>query len=203
MVHRRRRAWHRAALPVLLVAVVTAGCTKPPGAKRPQHESAAPQRTLTFSLEAKAYGKVSVRVPEQPVATAPTGTKDVTVELYALHRAGDAVQVVFALRHPAGDYSAGEVTYDLDEDPTVASHNASKVAIVDTARLKEYKTFRANGQDGDCLCSTTWNTTGDTGSPSSGDRSYYLAEVAAPPADVSTVTVRAGLADIADARIEG
>jgi hypothetical protein len=202
MTHRRRRAWRSVALCAVLATAVVSGCTKPPPAKRPEHTSQAPQRTLTFQLEAQAYGKVSVRVPEAPVATAPTDAKDVTLELYALRRVGGAVQVVFALRHTGDDYSAGEVTYDMDEDPAIASHDASRVAIVDPAGLKEYKTFLSNGQDGDCLCTLTWDAVGDAG-VSSGDRTYYLAEVAAPPAGVSTVTVRAGVAEIAGARIEG
>lgn len=202
MTHRRLRAWRSATLLAVLAAVVASGCTKSPPANKPGHTSQAPQRTLTFQLEAEAYGKVSVRVPEAPVATAPTSTKDVTFELYTLHRVGGAVQVVFALRHTGDHYSDADATLDLDEDPAIASHDASRVALVDTANLKEYKTFLANGQDGDCLCTQTWSATGDAG-VSSGDRTYYLAEVAAPPAEVSTVTVRAGVADIAGARIEG
>lgn len=203
MHHGRRGAWQRAALPLALVAVVASACTKPPVAKKPDHTSAPPQRTLTFALEAKAYGPVSVRVPVSPIATVPTNARDVTLELYGLHRTGGVVQVVFALRHTGDDYNAGEATYDLDEDPAIASHDASRVALVDTANLKEYKTFLSNGKDGDCLCTYTWDATGDTGNPTSGDREYYLAEVAAPPAEVSTVTVRAGIAEIAGARIEG
>lgn len=205
MDHGRRRTWRRTALPVLLVAVAALGCTKsPPDTKKPHHASATPQQTLTFRLAAEAYGSVSVRVPQAPVASAPTSSRDVTFELYALHRAGGAVQVVFALRHTGDDYNGAYATEDLDEDPGIAEHDASWLALVDPAGLKEYKTFLSDGDSGDCLCSTTWSATGEgTGSPSKGDRDYYVAEVAAPPADVTTVTVRAGLADIAGARIEG
>lgn len=192
----------RAALVLVLVATAALGCTKPPAEKK-QHESHAPNRTLTFALASDKYGSVKVRVPDTPVATAPTDTPGVDFQLYALQRADTAVRVVFALRHSGPNYDRAAVTRQLDEDPAIASHSASEVALIDTRDRKEYKTFLENGADGACLCSVTWTAGGDSGGPTVGDRDFYIAVVAAPPADVTTVTVRGGVGDVANARIGG
>lgn len=188
------------ALVLVLVATAALGCTKPPAEKK-RHESQAPQRSLTFKLESEKYGSVSVRVPDTPVATVPTGAAGVDFQLYALQRADTAVRVVFAIRHSGKDYDRAAATRSLDEDPAIAAYDASDVALIDTRNSKEYKTFLENGADGSCLCSVTWEVSGDSGGPSVGNRDFYLALVAAPPADVTEVTVRSGVADVPHARI--
>lgn len=161
-------------------------------------------RPMTFQLDAGRAGAVTVDVPRQPIATAPTSTEDVSFELYALQRSDSFVQVVFAL-HNTGDaeMNLAFVASDLDENPAVSIHVASAVALVDGTGLKEYKTYLEDGEDGACMCSVTWDAVSTSGFKP-GTRRYYVAEVAAPPAGVSDVTVRAGgVASVDHARIEG
>lgn len=162
-----------------------------------------PAHVMKFALNSDAAGALAVKVPSKPKETVPTSTEDVDFELYRLKRSNGVVQVVFAL-HNTGDSSLNRayVTEDLDENPAASVHVASGVFLVDTNGLKEYKTFREDGDDGACLCSETWNATaGNDFGPDV--RRYYAAEVAAPPADVKTVTLRAGIATITNAKIEG
>lgn len=159
-------------------------------------------RRMTFRLDAAAAGTVSAVVPAKPVATVPSSTEGMDFELYTLKRTDSVVQVVFAL-HNVGDadINLAYATADLDENPAAAVHDASGVALVDGTGLKEYKPFLEH-EDGGCLCSQTWNAIGDNGfGPDA--RRYYVAELAAPPATADQVTVRAGIATVAGARIEG
>lgn len=188
------------------VIVTTAGCIGPLTAKK-HHESkskAPPAKTMKFVLASQKYDAISVKVPAKPVASAPSSTPGVTFELYTVTRADRAVRVVFALNHAdADDYNAAYATADLNENGAITWHDASRVALVDTKNLKEYKTFLENGDDGNCLCSVTWSATGQDSGVEHGDRTYYVAEVAAPPANVKQVTVRAGVTDIPDVNVSG
>jgi hypothetical protein len=183
-----------AAAMVLTLAATLSGCAK---------DEHAASRRMTFQLDAATAGPVSVNVPAKPMATVPTSTDGMDFELYVVKRTDAVVQVVFAL-HNVGDadINLAYATEDLDENPTVSVHDASAVALVYGTGLKEYKTFLENGDDSPCLCSHTWTTIGDNGF-GPGTRLYYFAEVAAPPASVQQVTVRAGVATVTGVRIEG
>lgn len=183
-----------AAVVALTLLVATTGCAAV------GHVDA---RRMTFRLDAAATGTVSADVPAEPVATVPTSTDGMNFELFTLRRADAVVQVVFALHNTGdADINLAYATADLDENPAAAVHVASNVALVDGTGLKEYRTFLEDGDRGACLCSQTWNAVGgnDFGA---GTRRYYVAEIAAPPATVDRVTVRAGIATVDDARIEG
>ena len=187
----------------LVMAATLVGCTGPTKVAKREHKTskAPPARVLKFKLPSDKYGTIAVKVPGEPMATVPTSAKDVDFELYTLKRVDDAVQVVFALRHPKEDYNAAYATLDLDEDPGISYHDASDVALIDTKGMKEYKTFREDGDEGRCLCSIPWNAVAEDRLPA-GTRRYDAAEVAAPPTDVTQVTVKAGLTDINRARID-
>lgn len=179
---------------VLVVAGSVSGCGGQHAATRP----------MTFQLAGGRAGAVTVDVPAKPVATAPTSTEDMSLELYALRRSDAFVQVVFAL-HDTGDadIELSRAAANLDENPAASFHVASGVALVDGAGLKEYKTYLEDGENAKCLCSVTWDATAG-GGLGAGMRRYYVAEVAAPPVGVNDVTVRAGGVAVVDhARIEG
>lgn len=183
-----------AAAMVLSLAATLSGCAT---------DQSATTRRMTFHLDAATAGPVSVNVPAKPTATVPTSTDGMDFELYVVKRTDAVVQVVFAL-HNVGDadINLAYATEDLDENPTVSVHDARAVALVDGTGLKEYKTFLEGGDDSPCLCSHTWTAIGDNGF-GPGTRLYYFAEVAAPPASVRQVTVRAGVATVTGVRIEG
>ncbi|MBO0828693.1 MAG: hypothetical protein J2P24_13025 [Streptosporangiales bacterium] len=179
---------------VLTLAAILSGCAGDQGATT---------RPMTFHLDAATAGRVSADVPAKPMATVPTSTDGMDFELYVVKRTDAMVQVVFAL-HNVGDadIDLAYATEDLDENPAVSVHDARRVALVDGTGLKEYKTFIEDGDDSPCLCSHTWTAIGDSGF-GPGVRRYYVAEVAAPPASVDQVTVRAGVATVPGVRIEG
>lgn len=191
------RTWVVGLACVLAVALADTGCTG--------HDSTAARgpRPVRFELDAASAGTLAVEVPAKPVATASTATSGLTFELYAVKRSGGVVDVVFAL-YNAGQSGIGlaDVTKKLDESPGITQHVASAVALVDPKGLKEYLTFREDGDEGACLCSETWNAVGG-GTLPAGKRRYYAAVVAAPPAGVTEVTLKAGIADIDSVRIEG
>lgn len=181
------------AAAALVVALAATGCGT--------GDDAAARR-MTFHLDAASAGTVSVDVPAKPVATVPTSTDGMDFELYTLKRSDAVVQVVFALHNTGGeDINLAYATADLDENPAVSVHYASNIALVDGTGLKEYKTFLEDADGGACLCSQTWNAIGGGFGPDA--RLYFVAEVAAPPATVQQVTVRAGIATVTNARIEG
>lgn len=183
-------------------AIAAAAVTLTLAATGCAHENSAPRR-MTFHLAAATAGPVSANVPAKPVATVASSTDGMDFELYDVRRSNGVVRVVFAL-HNVGDadVNLGDATQDLDENPTVSVHDASGVALVDGTGLKEYKTFLEGGDGSACLCSQTWNAIGDT-RLGPGTSRYYVAEVAAPPASVQQVTVRAGVATVTGVRIEG
>lgn len=156
---------------------------------------------MRFHLDAASAGPVAADVPTTPVASAPTGTQGLTFELFVLRRSGQVVDVVFALHNTgSSEIDLNEPTKALDESSAIPVHVASAIALVDRKGLKEYLTFRENGDEGRCLCSQTWNAVGG-GTLGAGKRRYYAAVVAAPPASVTEVTLKAGSAEIDSARI--
>lgn len=182
---------------LLAVAVGGTAC----GHDATRAHAPAASHAMRFDLAAASAGPLAVDVPTDPVASAPTGTPDLAFELFVLRRSGQVVDVVFALRNTGGsDIDLSDPTKELDESPAIPVHVASAIALVDRKGLKEYLTFRENGDEGRCLCSETWNAVGE-GKLGAGKRRYYAAVVAAPPADVTEVTVKAGSVDIDSARI--
>lgn len=183
----------------LVAMVAVSGCADG-SAAAPEPNAAA--RPMKFDLQSDHAGPLAVNVPSAPVTTVHTSTKDLDFELYAAQRSGKVVDIVFALRNTGQDtIGLGDPTTELDENPAITAHFASAIALVDDKGLKEYKTFRENGDEGACLCSETWSAVGGGDLPA-GKRRYYAAVVAAPPADVSTVTLKAGITDINDVRIK-
>lgn len=181
---------------VFAVAFADTGCAghDPAAARGP--------RPVRFDLESASVGALAVDVPAKPVASTPTETTDLTFELYVVKRSGRVVDVVFALYNTGqSGIDLADPTKKLDESPAIPEHAASAIALVDRKGLKEYRTFRENGEEGPCLCSETWNAVGN-GTLPAGKRRYYAAVVAAPPAGVTEVTLKAGIADIDSVRIE-
>lgn len=170
-------------------------------------ESTGAKRAMTFDLSAKNTTPVEVGIPEEPVATSPTDTPDMEFELYALQRSGKTVNVAFAM-HNTGDQEVerGDANRNLDESPGAVSRQASNVSLTDAANLKDYRAF-VGGDPTDvnndqCLCSTVYRVgAGEDYAPR--ERQYFMTQVAAPPADVQTVTVQAGVAALPDQTIEG
>lgn len=195
---RIRRAGRRLACGVLAAATILglAGCTL--GADRAQ----TPTRKMRFALGQAGYASTQ-QVPEQPMAVVHTSRPGLDFELYVLRRSGKSVDVVFALHNVTGR------TIDLDK-PSQALQRGSTlagtrfavdIALVDGQNLKEYLTFLV--RDEQCLCTKVWNSNERT-KLKARESQYGMAQVAAPPTDVDTVTVLAGaLASVPGARIGG
>ncbi|MQA79436.1 MAG: hypothetical protein GEV10_13315 [Streptosporangiales bacterium] len=199
-----------AAFGLAVVGFVLAGCTGLPTAEPSEgasqgSKSKAPGKAMTFDLVADQGGTVTVDVPAEPIASAPTSTEGLTIELYAVQRSDNVVNVVVAA-HNTGKTTIPlqDVTTNLDESPSALEHDASNIALLDAKGLKEYRTFREDGEDGPCLCSKTHDI-GDNEEDdfAPGERRHYVSQVAAPPADVTKVTVLAGLGSFPDVTIEG
>lgn len=196
------------AVALVVVAVLVAGCTSARHGSHGQRSSstAVPTKKRTFKLAAS--GSVNVEVPAQPMATVPTRTDGLQFELYLLKRSGSAVDVVFALHNTSSkaiDLMAATAGIDANtgSDSAVDAHHVSNVSLVDPKGLKQYLTFLQNPKDenSECLCSQVNNSLGDNLQP--GARRYAMSEVAAPPPQVTKVTVLAAIASVPDATITG
>lgn len=188
------------------IAAATTGCTgsrhRPDGRAPSTFSTSDSTRLMSFDLVARERGALRVRVPQEPVATVGTATADVQLELYALERSGQAVNVVFAL-HNTGTKTvpAPALVEAMDEKPGAVLIDTSNVSVVDPVGLKEYRSYLDGGVDGRCLCSVAWGA--NTHDVEAGERRYYAVEVAAPPEDVTTVTVLTGIGSVSGATIKG
>lgn len=204
---RRIRALSVAPVTVLATALLAGGCTS---AHHEGHKpSSSPVTTTKRTFKLAASGSVSVDVPSQPIATAPTTTAGIQVELYAVRRSSHVADVVLALHDmgqqkvPTWKVLQGLDEYDHGEN---SDKSASAVALIDPEGLKEYQTFFVNPNDPDsgCVCSPTQDGSQvpeEVFTP--GERRYYVSEVAAPPASVSKVTVYTGVASFPNVTITG
>lgn len=193
---RIRRAVRRLGCGVLAAgaALALAGCTL--GA------SEVPTRKIRFALGEAGYASAQA-VPEKPLAVVHTDQPGLDFELYVLRRSGKAVDVVFALHNVTGTtMDLDGPSQDLERGSLLAgSRFAVDVALVDGQHLKEYLTFLVG--DDQCLCTKVWQSS-ERETLKAHQRAYGMAQVAAPPTDVTTVTVLAGtLASVPGARIGG
>lgn len=198
----------RTAAFAIAVAVVLllGGCTFAHHDGQGHRSSRTPAPTKKHTFRLAASGSVNVEVPTQPMATVPTRTEGLQFELYLLKRSGSAVDVVFALHNTSAksiDMKAATAGMDADpgSDSAVDAHHVSNVSLVDPKGLKQYLTFLQNPKDeqSQCLCSQINNSFEDNLQP--GARRYGMSEVAAPPPDVTKVTVLAEIASVPDATI--
>lgn len=208
-LHDRTRRIVGAGLLAVVLGLSATGCIQELVARDvggdDETKPAQASRKMTFDLAAEQRGKVTIDVPAKPLATVPTSTAKMNLELYAAKRTGEVVDVVFAL-HNTGDagMKTDGVTVSMDEDPFSTRHDVSNVAIVDPKGLKEYRTYLQDPDSDDafCLCSYSWQD-GDTQDFAPDERRYYVSEVAAPPAEVTQVTILTGNASVRDVRLEG
>lgn len=199
-----------AAFGLAVVGLVLAGCTGLPTAEPSDGASKgskAQGKAMRFDLVSDQAGTVTVNVPAEPIASTPTSTEGLTLELYAVQRSDKVVNVVVAV-HNTGKTAIPvlESTTDLDESPSAVSRNTSNIALLDAKGLKEYRTFLEDADDVNsaCLCSKTYDI-GDPGDDdfAPGERRHYVSQVAAPPSDVTEVTVLAGLGSFPGVTVEG
>lgn len=182
-----------------------AGCTGDNGAQdRKDGSKAGNGKMMSFDLAAKDSSAVQVNVPDKPIATTPSSTEGLVFELYTVKRSDKVVTVVFALHNTSDKEIENRAsTKDLDEDPTALANDASNVSLVDTTGLKEYRSFlTGDDADGNCLCSTVWNISGENDF-SADERQHYVTQIAAPPAEVKQVNVLAHVATVPDVKIDG
>lgn len=205
----RGRRGVAAAFGLAVVGFVLAGCTGLPTAEPGEgasKSSKAPGKAMTFDLVSDQAGTVTVNVPAEPIASTPTSTEGMTLELYAVQRSDKVVNVVVAM-HNTGKTAIPirESTTDLDESPSAISRNTSNIALLDAKGLKEYRTFLADADDvnSDCLCSNTYDIGEGDDDFAPGERRHYVSQVAAPPTDVTKVTVLAGLGSFPGVTVEG
>lgn len=206
-----RRAVRLVAVPLVIVLVVAACSGSHQAAARPTQQGPATSsqgrlaaRTMRFVLGDKQLGPVTAQVPATPLGTTPTTVPGVTLELYLAERVSrNAVLVVFALNVPSGGISVGLETQmnqalsglgnDINGDRN-AWDAVSGVSLFDPVGLKQYQTYMADPTDDDtCLCTTA--LTGYNFQPGS---NYFAALVAAPPANVKSVSFVTGLGTIGD-----
>ncbi len=184
----RPRPW-RGAL-TLCALVAASSCTAGSSDDRQAAPTASAVPSTGRSFELAGFSPLTVAVPDEPVATAPTSVPGTDLTVYVVQRAGQAVTVVFGLRTttaPAsGDKSVGPRLGESYIDYTVGG-----VTLVDPVGLKQYLTLRpedfeitATGPV-QCACSSTRG--GSELEP--GHEQVFAASLAAPPADVTSVSL--------------
>ncbi|MQA78727.1 MAG: hypothetical protein GEV10_09660 [Streptosporangiales bacterium] len=189
----------RAGVVLVALALAVVGCTEDPNPR--DQSSSPPGKAMKFALGATDYN-TTLDVPTEPAEVVKTNTPGIEFELYALQRSDNVVSIIFAL-HNTGDskLDLNGPSEDLAENTgAAASRYADNVGLIDTEGLKEYKVFEADDQ---CLCTATYATI-DREDIGPDERHYHVVQVAAPPADVTKVTVMAGtMASVHDATITG
>lgn len=209
-VHLAGRVGRLAVAALAATAVLgTSGCL--PGLvdsskdKRQEHEKTEDTgRKMRFELAADNTEPVAVNIPTKPVASAKTSTDGMVFELYALERSDKVVNVVFAMHNTSDkEVEASTANEHLDETPAALGYQASNVSVLDPEGLKEYRSFLTGDEDDQqCLCSEVYDI-GDPNDFSPGERQYYMTQVAAPPKNVTEVTVLANVASLPNQTIEG
>lgn len=164
-------------------------------------------RKITFDI-ADGSDTVTVRVPAKPVATVGTTTDGVNLEVYKLERVGGVVNVVVAAHNTnAEPVDTRRIVHAMDESPDVVHqiYDTSNISLIDLEGLKDYRSFIEDdgkgGDGGTCLCSYIHYYDAQKFAPD--ERRYFVTQVAAPPAEVSHVTVNTGTASVADVAITG
>jgi hypothetical protein len=193
------------AMTALAALPLAAGCSGVSHAAASRHPAAVQDRRMRFRLADASAGPVSAEVPGTPIGSTPTSVPGVTLQLYVARRVGpQAVLVVFGLATTKPVVSGGEEDYDLSEglsaNPVEANISVSEVSLFDPAGLNEYETYMVNPDiDATCLCSAF-----DRGPGLPDDTvTYYAALVAAPPADVTSVSFVTGVGTISDVPLGG
>lgn len=158
---------------------------------------------MSFQLADSSTGPVNAEVPSQPISSVPSSVDGVTLQLYLARRqTPGAVAVVFALQVNTtgqGISRVSSIQHSLSANTSNSNQTVSNVALLDPAGLKEYQTFMADPrQDATCLCRAL--PFGD-GFNSSGEVFYYAALVAAPPSDVTSVSVVTGMGTFANVKL--
>lgn len=162
-----------------------------------------PTHTMSFQLADSSTGPVNAEVPSQPLSSVPSSVEGVTLQLYlAKRQTPGAVAVVFALQINTtgqGISRVSSIQHSLSANTSNSNQTVSNVALLDAAGLKEYQTFMADPrQDATCLCTAL--PFGD-GFNSTGEVFYYAALVAAPPSDVTSVSVVTGMGTFVNVKL--
>jgi hypothetical protein len=129
-----------------------------------------------------------VKVPDQPIASAPASLANVQLEVYVLKRSGANIVTLVGALYNTGT-SKVQIGTQLGEDK-IAGYNVGAVSLVDGVNLKQYLTFRTGNDSATstgCLCSRTDDAF--TNGILAGQRWYFTALFPAPAPNVSTVTV--------------
>jgi len=166
------------------------------------------RRVETITLEAADYGTISAKIPEKPLATAPSAVEGIDIEIYGLNADEKATTLVLALLNKNSTNAGFASTDYYSEDPGGSS--VSAISLFDPKGLKQYLTFRQPGNDpsnpkklGPCLCSSAIGILGrPPNSPGAGmnpgQRTYLAAIFPAPPPEVAKLTVQAGFGAVPD-----
>jgi len=196
----RRRATAAAFVVSLMVLSSCSDSRKPGGAAAPKAPDKSATHVETIQLDAADYGTISAKIPDTPLASAPSTVSGIKIEVFSLTRTGDnSVTLILALNNTNAAKAGLDNTDYYSDDPGGSSVDA--ISLFDPNGLKQYLTFRQPGHDpsnakklGPCLCSSAVGLSG----MEPGERVYLAAIFPAPPPEVTKMTVQAGFGAVPD-----
>jgi hypothetical protein len=150
-------------------------------------EEAADERVAEAGEPSAGDGSpLPVDIPDEPLASAPAQREGMFLDVYALHRSGRTVNLVFGLRNETPE---GEGVY-YQFGSGVADMSVAAVTLFDAQNLKRHLVFRDD--EDRCICSRAG------GDVEAGETMYFSAAYPAPPADVVAMTVQTPIGSVPD-----
>ncbi len=179
---------------VLLLVVLFAlvGCTgpddEPEAAPEETTASEEPESETETETEETEQEEASPRpsassVPSEAIATAQGDRPDTRLEVLELRRSGETLTLNFAIVNDSGeDISFGLEEFTAQGDGQEHWETMSGVTLTDDANSRRHLVLRE--PDGICVCSI------DVNELPAGERGVFFATFAAPPEDVTEMSVQ-------------
>lgn len=153
--------------------------------------------TVPSEAQTPTEDETPTPTPEPSLEPTPVAARDalaatngelpgVVVEVYALERSGETLNLIFGLRNTTGEdiaFEAQGFVGALERTNPLNLFTVSGVALTDTVNRQLYLTLR-DVEDGTCVCSSNVD-----GLPAGGSGEYG-ASFAAPPPEVTEMTVQ-------------